>query len=582
MVIRIKKLYPEVLFLIALILTYAIIAVQKTALHFSIAETDTQAFFWFARKISESDSVFKFIISMYTGVFEHANRHPLFPMLMNIFIEDGINWFIKIKIFNIILGLVFVLIFYFIIKKEAGIVAASISAFLLIFNDTFIFQSTMVSSEPLLLIFSFMSFYFLYKGLDDSRLWLLAAVCLGLTFLTKVSALFIVMGFALFLFFNVKGRFWTLLNNRNLWLFAVIFAIIISPILVRNTIVYKFPFYNENIDYLAMDRADWFAGEYLPDFTDLFEQNILYFVKRFFFGLYEETKQLIYSLYTFFIYYRVKFVSNPYTWFEKFLGAFSGIIVFISAIFGFVKIQVSSEKKRLILFLFFSFFLPLSWYSITSPHKRYCLPLTVYLIFFASCGIIIFLKSIMVQRHIKVYFKNYLIKINTQVLISVVMFIFSVCMIWNNGLVSPYNSIKIEDGYFEIADYLNAKLSKGEYYYKRGGHTYTYHIDNPELEMKSVSKRVLYSYDEFVLIMKSFPKIRYILIDSETYHFSSQAVKGYITKEKKDKYINLGDSTGLLLIKDIPGWKVVMMDDNPPYDYILFERIESTEKKLLE
>ena len=209
---------------------------------------------------------------MFNGSFAITNQHPVFPAIISLFQEPSVDWFIHIKLLNLFIGFAFLCVFYSLVKRECGGTCALLAAGLLVANDTFMHQATMVSCEPLLLVFTALGFHYMLKGLDDNRHWVAAGLFTGLAYMTKASGLFMVFGFGLFLLADRRLRFWELLKNKYLWLFLLMFIVVSLPLLVRNTIAHKFPFYNYNVQIIAMDE-DWGKAARKAQFSDLLKKT---------------------------------------------------------------------------------------------------------------------------------------------------------------------------------------------------------------------------------------------------------------------------------------------------------------------
>jgi len=559
--------------LAAITACYLLTALVKAGLHFHLGETDTQMFFAYANRITDSGGTLDCLGSMFNGSFTSSNQHPLFPYIMTLYKKTDISWFINTKLINIITGLAVVYIVFIITLTLCGVPAAVVSAALLIANDNFIFQTTMVSCEPLLMLFSILSIYFLYRGLDDNRYWIPAGIFTGLMYMTKASALFLVFGFGLFLLFDVRFRILELIRNRYLWLFFLMFVLVSLPLLVRNTAAFGFPFYNHNVKMLAMERDEWFSGKQIPEFSVLLKKGVLYYIRRLFFGLLEEMRIMVHAMFSFSIFYKSKFVTDTHSMFQKILASITGVLLLAGSLASIRFLEIEKRKKLFILFIIMGFYLPLSWYSITSPHRRYLLPATVLFIMPLSAGIVKI--SGMIYPSLSKVLKR--IHINDhRTLVSIAAVIILVFFAVFYSVLTPIPSLSktyaLQDRYLEAGKYISDNLPEGKFFLRRGKHNYGYEIFFPEIETRRKSFRILNTFEEFNKTVTENRDIEFILLNSETHHFSRKALAGYVDKDNTNKYIFTGDREGLILKRPIPGWEVVMADTKKPVEVILFKR----------
>jgi hypothetical protein len=420
----------------------------------------------------------------------------------------------------------------------------------------------MVSCEPLLMIFVTLSFYCIIRGVDNNAYWVPAGFFTGCAYMTKASGLFIVFGFGLFLLFDVRMKFWKLLKNKYLWLYLLMFLVVSMPLLVRNTIVYKFPFYNYNVDMLAMEE-NWGQVTRKVTFFDLYKKDSLYLTKRFFFGLVKEFRILLHSLYSFSIHTVPKFSGDDSTLFVKLCGALVSITVFILALAGIIKSSMQKRKKILVLFLMTGFYLPLSWYSITSPNRRYILPLLPFFVFFSSLYLISLINRVMDKFYPE-------LAQNIEKKSKALLYLLLLCSLFtiitypvSHDIPAPRDTFRFEDGYHEIAAYLRKNLNENKKYLTKGFHHYEWTLFYPDLNAKIVSMRFFHTMSEFNEFLKQNNTVSFMLMQPEMY----RATKNIFTE-----FIAFDNNSGLIVKKPIPGWEIAMKDRTVPVNYILYRK----------
>jgi len=107
-------------------------------------------------------------------------------------------------------------------------------------------KSAEFTSEPLLLLLVTLTFYTLVKGFDRPWLWLLAGVYGGLAYLTKGSALLLLVAYAISVL-RVSPK---LILNPRFLLFPVAYFAVASPLLLYNWQVFGSPFFNYNSTHI--------------------------------------------------------------------------------------------------------------------------------------------------------------------------------------------------------------------------------------------------------------------------------------------------------------------------------------------
>lgn len=547
-------------FLVALGAVYLLVGLYSLGQHLYLGETDTTYFFVHVQEILKQGNTWDLLKSFFSGTFTENNQSSLFPFIISFFYEQSAAYFVHIKVLNLFLGLLYVYLLYFLVRRESNEMYALIAACALVANDIFMHQSTMVSCEPLLMIVTTLSFYFIIKGLDDNRFWILAGLFAGLSYMTKPSGLFIVFGFGLFLLYDRKMNLWALMKNKYLWMFLLMFVLVCLPLLVRNTILYKFPFYTINMDMLAMDQ-NWGQTDQTEKFTDIFKKGIADNAYRFFWGLAREFRILLHSLYSFSVHYVPKFSWDLASMAAKAAAALLSVLTLGISLFGFFASGMSRRKKALIVFLVLGFYLPLSWYSITSPNRRYLLPVVPFFLVFFAVGLVHVAGKVFKTAHEAFPERVAPVKLA----LTAALLVFAVAYPLARPIPAPASTYRAEDGYEELAAFFKNNLKGDEKYFSKGIHHYSWVLLHPELESKKTAKNYFPDIESFNAYFASKKNIKYMLMQPELYR---------ATKNILGDYVALDRTRGLVLLKDIPGWKKIKIDTAEPVDYILFERSE--------
>lgn len=553
----------DVLVPVLLGIAYLMTGLYAMGLHPHIGETDTSAFFRYVLEVRAQGGPWDFLVSLLTGSFLPANQHPLFPFIISLFFEHSTDYFVAVKTLNLALGGVFLFIFYYLMKREAGPLAAIAAGVLLVANDTFMIQASMVSCEPMLIIFTTLSFYLLVKGVDDNRLWALAGVFIALSFLVKGSGMFIIFGFGLFLLADVRLRFWVLLKNKYLWLFLAAFVVVALPLLARNTVAYKFPFYNYNTKYLAMDARERRVSEERT-FRDILNKDASEHVARFAKGTARQFRILIHSLYSFSIHEVPKFTRDTDSPVRKTAAGMVAALVFAAGIFGFARAPIGRRRRLLTGLLVFGFYLPLSWYSIIAPNRRYILPVSLLFIVFASWTIAKGATALVKWRARGMASPSGRAPETIALAaMAAALVVFTVAYPLARAVPRPSETVRLEDDYHELAAFFKNNLGDGDLYQTRGEHHYSWVLLHPELMDRASGRGYFADMESFVRHFENNPRIKYMLMQPEFYRATRNILADYVSNDER---------LGLVPLKNPPGWRMIRKDGNPPADYILYAR----------
>ena len=208
---------------------------------------DTTAYLGEANLVENHGGIFNFFNLCITGKYKQANQHPLYILALTPFASTNINFFINAKIISYLIGLFLLISVYIITRKMYGDLVASIAALGVILNTIFLEWTTMVASESLLMLFSFLCIYFAIKGFNENRVWIYSGVFAGLAYLSKGTGMFLIPGFLVAAFIVYKFK---IFKNKFFYLFFISFIVISSPLFIRNIVVYHDPLFNVN-KYIA-------------------------------------------------------------------------------------------------------------------------------------------------------------------------------------------------------------------------------------------------------------------------------------------------------------------------------------------
>ena len=239
------------------IVAYLLIAGRFAALHINERVNDTAAFLNHAREVRNAGGPVGLIQRLYSGDYAEANQHPLFIGLLSVSptLEQG-------KRLTIAIGLLALITFGWLAAQRFGGLVGAVLVALLATNFAFVHESTLVTCEPLLILFCGLIWFCLDSKRTGTGDWRQAAVAgglLGLVYLTKGTGPLILLGVVLWMLTRSKSesssggreRYRHLLVTMVVLLAS--FTVVASPLLVRNLRRYGTPFYNVNSHLMFQD-----------------------------------------------------------------------------------------------------------------------------------------------------------------------------------------------------------------------------------------------------------------------------------------------------------------------------------------
>jgi hypothetical protein len=300
-------------------------------------------------------------------------HHPLLPALVAPFAEKALIYFAKAKLVNLAIG---VLAFWVIAWVGLLLVGPAPTFLALVAISPGLSNKTAeFTAEPLLLLLIVLTFYWLVRGFEQTRLWAFAGVFAGLAYLTKGSGLLLPIAYALTVF---RGAPKLVLTPRFL-LFPLAFVLVASPLLVYNWRVFGSPLFNYNsahviwLDYTEEQMIMFDKGP--PTlFSYLARHNLEDMLRRFLKGL--TIVRGVEWVWPFLLI----FVFTPKRWLAYF-QVFPG------------KQLMVTVASTLVL----TFYLPFSWSAVVQRGIRYLLPIFP-IIFLMLADVIVFYGARLARR----------------------------------------------------------------------------------------------------------------------------------------------------------------------------------------
>jgi hypothetical protein len=157
---------------------------------------------------------------------------PVIYHSVNLILNDG---FLTLKLFALLGGTTIIFVSYCIVKNIFNVKIAIITQLLIVFNARFILQSTWALNEQLPLVFTFLSLYFMTKKEIKMKDIVIIGILLGISFSIRYQAIFVLIGFLIFLLIRNKGY---KINLKHILIIVIIFFVTVSPLLLFNYSTY--------------------------------------------------------------------------------------------------------------------------------------------------------------------------------------------------------------------------------------------------------------------------------------------------------------------------------------------------------
>ncbi len=518
---------------------------------------DTTAYLGEANFVHNYGGVPGFLNLCLTGRYTQANQHPLYILLLTPFASTNISFFIVAKIISFLIGLIFLVVLYFIAKKMFGNLVGFVAVFGLVLNILFIKWTTLVACESLLILFSLICMYCIIEGFNNNKYWAYAGIFAGLAYLTKGTSLILLPGFGLAAIVIYK---FGILKNKYFWSFFLLFIFISSPLLIRNIIVYKNPFFNVN-NYIITYGKDHIDENMYVIFSPDEGATLWKFDKsevdsakpkssdNSFFDLLPSTKKLLSG-----VWHEVETFLSSFNvveqHFRSSLNWIWEILLFLFLIIGLSRSKNNGGKiyftsTLLVFFVILSF----------NPIDRYFLPLVPLIWIYVAYGIFTIIDFVNNKILLK-YPKFNLISYIPYVLVLMLL-IYSGINLTKKTLSNPFNSVEYSESRLELLTWLRTNLQENEKYtlgpnfnwqLKTG--TWILAPDNVQTENLSRFQSFLRKHDVTYIIM--VPQRLDDMVEIR-------------------QYFGFDPSKGLFETKPIDGWSLVYADQSAPVDFLVYK-----------
>lgn len=564
-----KNFIFSLLLILLLSFSFVLLGIDKINTNTNPEAYDTTAFLAEANFIKEHGGIKNFLNLCLTGKYKQANQHPLYPLALSPFASRDISFFINAKIASLVIGLILLLLLFIIARQKYGDLCALIAVFGVLLNHVFLKWTTIVACESLLMLFTLLTMHFILQGFRNNKYWAHAGIFAGLAFLTKGTALFLIPGFV---FSSLTIYRLRVLKNKYFWSFFILFILVASPLVIRNVVVYKHPFFNINIDKLSYTQAQLYESAYaistpeqggiIPVYpqseslTSLSKHsrdnsfNLHSLLNKGVTGVARETAVFLSLLNILPI---SDFLSKPFR------------LIFGLFLFSFFMLGITREKssggRAYLLTTLLTFCVCLVFFR---PFPRYLLPVIPIVWIYIAIGILTLLD--LVRGHFLKSFSNFDILLSARRSLAGACIVLLVYVIATQSISNPVRSVDYSDSRHDLLNWLRANLNKGDRYAE--GPNFNWQLDKGTWILPPKSSRLdLVKYNSFA----KKHGITYIIIDWYSLTVSRYRGGGIDRRKKIEGYFEFHPNDGIIQKKNVGAWELVYKDPRKKVEFMVFK-----------
>ncbi len=532
------KSLPQAVFFILAILTFLLIGFISVGKNADPGTIDTGPYLKESLYFKENGGPLNSLNLLLSGRYRQANQHPLYLILLSLVASRDISFFPKAKLVTLTIGLVTFIFTFLTARKLFGEMAGMLSAIFLLFNQLFMSYTTIVASESLLALFFLLSWLSIAKGFENNKYFIYAGIFSGLAYLTKGSGLLLVPSFGLssLLVYRLK-----VLKNKYFWSYFLFFFLSSFPLIVRNIVVYRNPFYNIN-NYLMW--FDYYEQVFIPGIwqnpptllTYLQSHSLASIYGRFIYGIRGEARLFISSL--------SSYSAVP-------LHEITGIVTMLLFIAGLYYLR-NRGLKIFSLIITLTFFVLFSWYYYVVPNTRFLVPLIPMISVISSLSL------------------SNLIRLSHRKLVSLLPYLLILALLFTAGFVlhsqpirNPFTNIEFADGYFDLLNWMEENIKEGHVYILGPTHKYEFGWHS-SLEGTRIDFPLLNSYDEWEKFSKD-NNVVYVVLEEQILERRQDILGNYFGYEPEK---------GLVTLKEMQGWTIAFKDQKEPTSFLVLRRSE--------
>jgi len=545
-----------------LLLNFFFLAYYSHATNLNCVEIDQSAYLSTAIWLKEHGGPANFLKLCFTGEYKEENRHPFYILLISSVASRDIRFFTRAKLVSTLIAFLFIIVFFFFVRREFGFLVSVISVGLLISGEIFVRYFSWVACEYLLITFTFLTWYFTTKGFENNKLWIWAGAFNGAAFMSKSSGFFFLLAFILAsIIIGLKNKsIKNLLKNKYFYFYFLAFILASAPLLIRNIIVYGNPIHTRSAKIMWLDN---FEQRHSPELME--KASLMNYLKTHSVGNIAERflSQMRIKFYLF----RASF-QNATIHFENYYSEQMYILVLLIVSIIYLIADKNNCRTLYNISLCTIFWLILC-FTKGGTGPRIFMPLTSIFLIYTTTGSISISKKIMKLFKIKEINYNNIITLFAIVLLILSAFT-SIKMV--NALGPPKNPLDMyafADGEEELANWMRKNLKDTDVIYQTPNLEPYILTSGLFFPIKGQRKNIpLLGFEGFAELLKT-TQATYVILVRGRFDGRGNLFKNYIENDPENG----------LYIKKIPwGWQLEHSDQERPTDFLVF-KLEGTLKK---
>jgi Dolichyl-phosphate-mannose-protein mannosyltransferase len=539
---------------------FVIFGLELLQYHTNPEQVDTQHYLGEANLLRRNGGAVSFFHLAVTGRYEQANQHPLYILLLTPFASTDISFFVTAKLLSLAVGVALLVVVFAVARKRYGDLVATVATAGLLMTHAFEEWSTFVASESLLMFVSFLCMHFILTGFRDNRQWLYAGFFAGLAYLAKGTGLFLIPAFPISLLITHR---WNIFKNRYFYLFFAAFALVASPLLVRNMVLYDNPFFNINIynvdrtktlDYTLFSPERGAGIHVYESIQDTGAPAVAAgFTKAY--GL---TKKIIAGLPTELLVFLKTLAIRPISYWSTPIQVTFGAFVFVFFVFGLIRAENVGGRIYVVTTLLI-FFAALSLFR---SYERYLLPLIPLVWIYAALGALTLLDLVRANYVPGVATLRSILAIS---LLSGCVLVIGY-LLATRPIPNPMTSVDYGDSRRNLINWLQVTLKKQDRYAE--GPMLNWMLDEGTQVLPPPKIRTnLIAFNEFA----KKHQIKYVVLEWYSLTISRFRGSGYDRRKFIQEYFDFDQKRGIVQRKPVPGWRLVYKDNNKKVDFLVFQ-----------
>ena len=474
-------------------------------------------------------------------------QQPLYHAALSLVAARDFEFFNRAKLVSLGIGLLALLTCFLVGRRVFGDAPALVGALLMALSHAFVYNATMVACGPLLMVWLLLAWGSVARRDRDGAPGLRSAAYLGLGFLTKASALLLAPVYAVYVLAKAPAK----RRRQRTLLWALIFVAVISPVLIRNVVVFGDPLHNPHSNIMWLDRwEDWYRPEFRQSpptaLSYLRSHSLAQTAGRFADGVKGVGGILVTEVLGFF--------GLPLG-----LKRLTGLLVLALAVAG-LCLDRRASRGLFSLALVVVFGVALSWYYAVSGASRFVMPLAPILQLYAGATFVTACR--IAQTKLRADGVSAANAVAASVGVLSLALLLGVNVRLRSLRANPLAVGRVAPGYDELKAWLQERVGPGESYAHGPSHAYKFEWNSdPPLRAAPLPLVNKIKTLEGLLGIRG---VRYVLLDYDTVFRRRNLLEGIVERPRR--------RDGPMRILALPpGWKVATHGPKGGWVYVVLE-----------